>query len=354
MIRIHSLRGENIMQTRTIDFSATNPYPEKKNWLSLFHSFLSSSSSSANWVGKVILPAQMRKAATENIAAIQRELLENYLVRAESLTVATHDGALLDTFQLTPTATEISGIHDRFYIIKFNGNGMHYEDVLKGFVNDAKRLDATVVAFNYRGVGNSTKTPSSFQELITDGIAQVQRLLESGVNPAHITLDGLSLGGAVATMVAHYFHNKDLRVSLWNDRSFQSVSKAAAGLFAPNYPGLLGDAAFSSLESTSWAALSSTRWQENIAAAYNRSPAAYKGYMVVDKQSGDGVIAHKASLHRGVKEHEKNHTKTGFKVFSQSDQPGHNQYRGDLMSKDEPNKNGNDLFDDFVRKNRAF
>jgi len=122
------------------------------------------------------------------------------------------------------------------FIIKFNGNGGQYQDLLSQYGRDAQRLGKTVIGFNYRGVGNSQKTPDTFQDLITDGIAQVQRLLDNGANPEHILLDGHSLGGGIATMVVEHFHKKGHHIYLWNDRSFASISKAAAGIIAPDLP----------------------------------------------------------------------------------------------------------------------
>ena len=71
--------------------------------------------------------------------------------------------------------------------------------------------------------------PESFQDLVTDGIAQVQRVLDLGANPKNITLDGLSLGGGVADLlVAYHFHQLGKQVYLWNDRSFATPFKSCS------------------------------------------------------------------------------------------------------------------------------
>ena len=80
--------------------------------------------------------------------------------------------------------------------------------------------------------------------------------------------------------------------------------------------------------------------------------------MVVAKKSdhsnGDGVIAHKASLHKGVRASEKQaHSETGYKVLAQSNMfSGHNAPRRNLVSKNNPNVTGQDLFEQFELKKR--
>ena len=197
---------------------------------------------------------------------------------------------------------------------------------------------------------------------MTDGIDQVQRLLVYGADPKKITLDGLSLGGAVATMVAYHFYqnDKDVSVSLSNDRSLATLDAAAAGMLAPNLPGPLGDALFASSASTSWSVMKPTGWVVDVAKAYKAIPAENKFYMVVAKAKdypgkpslGDGVIAHRASLHKGVKDDEKKKgICTGHKVLAYG-MFGHNQSRRALISKDNPHISGQDLYEQFVMRNR--
>ena len=66
--------------------------------------------------------------------------------------MATHNGAVLDTIQLCPRIEQDKRLRDRQFILKFNGNGMLYEDALQNFTRDAERLQTTVVGFNYRKV----------------------------------------------------------------------------------------------------------------------------------------------------------------------------------------------------------
>jgi pimeloyl-ACP methyl ester carboxylesterase len=338
-----------------ISYQAPNPYPNK-SWFGSFFAFFSSSSSSTS-IGKLILPAQWRAP---------KVLTQHYVERLEALNsidvdggfIQTHDNTYLDTIQLMPTSESSTAPDEKYYIVKFNGNGGQYQDLVQQYAEESAELKATIIGFNYRGVGNSKKTPpNTFQELVTDGIAQVQRLLDDGADPKKITLDGISLGGAVATMVASHFHNRNLRVSLWNDRSLATLSKAAAGMIAPALPGLLGDACFESSATTSYSVMKLTGWDVDVATAYNAIPAEYKAYMVVAEKSqlstGDGVIAHKASLHSGVSANESNqHINTGHIVYSDSVYGGHNVSRRDLVSENASSITGQRLYENFVQRNR--
>lgn len=343
-----------------INFIAPNPYPvPKQNFIFEFFSSFSSSPTSFSVgepIGELVLPAQWRQPQTITENKITQ--VENYnAVTIDGGFIYTHDEAALDTIEIIPNQIQEVPIEKRRFIIKFNGNGGQYQDLFENYANDAQTLNAAVIGFNYRGVGQSIKAPKVFQDLITDGIAQVQRLLSKGANPENILLDGHSLGGGIATMVAQHFHNLNQRVYLWNDRSFASLSKAAAGIIAPNLPGILDDVLQTSIESSSWSVMKPSGWDVDVAAAYNSIPANFKGYMVVakpsDKSLGDGVISHPASLHKSVKQSEKQqHISTGHKVITSPDffRKGHNLSRSQLISKENSEENGQALFANFSRR----
>ncbi|HTM63408.1 MAG TPA: alpha/beta hydrolase [Gammaproteobacteria bacterium] len=319
------------------------------------YSFFSLSTSKR--IGQIILPAQRRPHQTISYDALELFASENNLIITPGI-VATHDGAELDTLELLSQFETEKQINEQYYIVKFNGNGMHYNDLLTIHAETANRLDTNIIAFDYRGVGASTQTPTTFNDLVTDGIAQVQRLLDEGVDSEKITLDGTSLGGGVATMVAHHFHKIGKPVYLWNDRSFASISQAATGMVASEAPGIFNDIYNSSVACLSWSGLGSTGWNAYVAKAYNEIPAKYKSYMYVAKKSarsgGDGVIVHPASLHRGVKSTEKAKGQfTGYKFYTASaDTKGHNLARTQLISATNSEQNAQDVFDSFVRSHR--
>lgn len=352
----NSSQKNNENEVIMISYQAPNPYPNTNTLFSSIGSLFSSSSQS---IGKLILPAQWRVPENLN-ARILENLSAKFSLHINAGYIGTHDGAIIDTIQLTPLSEQSNAIGKQCFIIKFNGNGMQYTDALEKFAIDAITLKETVIAFNYRGVGNSKKTPETFQNLVTDGIAQVQRLLDLGVHSKNITLDGLSLGGGVATMVAYHFHQQEKPVYLWNDRSFASLSKAAAGMLAPSLPGLADDIVNSSFESSSWSIMKPTGWDVDVASAYKAIPNEFKGYMVVAKKSehsdGDGIIAHRASLHKRVRAFEKQaHAETAHKVLARSNLygGGHNMPRNMLISKNNPRETGQDLFEHFEMKKRS-
>lgn len=333
-------------------YQAPKPGRQRKSFFSSLSSFSSSKS-----IGSVVLPAQNRVAGSID-QSTYLDIADSFGLVINTGIVGTHDKAMLDTIELKPVVEALKSIEDQYYIVKYNGNGMHYQDRLEEFVRDANKLQSNIIGFNYRGVGNSVKQPETIQDLITDGIAQVQRLIDSGVDSKKITLDGISLGGGVATMVAHYFHKNNQPVYLWNDRSFASLSKAAAGIFAPKSKGISSAIATSSLEASACFVMVPAGWDVEVAKAYNEINPAYKSHMYIAKKSeksnGDGVVSHPASLHTGVKPFEKkNNIHTGKKVFATHEKlQGHNLPRTFLHSKENPELNGQDLFDNFVRSHR--
>ena len=342
---------------------APNPYPQTSSlpswlrWLSSSNQSTPSSTSvsGSESIGKFILPAQTLVPSEIDFMQLYA-LAAQYDLNIEHGDVNTHDKAVLKTMQITPKRQLEQPENERRYVVKFVGNMTQYEQMLNTFISEAANLNATIVGFNFRGVGNSTKTPHTFQELVTDGIAEIDRLLKNGVNPENITIDGISLGAAIATMVAAYFHQHGKCVYLFNDRSLSRISAAAAGMLAPTFRWPFGDIAFSSTETTTWGVLKATGWQENLADAYNSIPAQYKTHMYVAKASeesiGDGVIAHPASLHVGVKRHEKEKgINTGHKVYARF-YAGHNQSRHDLDCKESEAKNGQEVYENFVLRKK--
>ncbi|HEV8052412.1 MAG TPA: hypothetical protein VGP47_07950, partial [Parachlamydiaceae bacterium] len=112
------------------------------------------------------------------------------------------------------------------WMINFNGNGQFYEEGLARFQEYGKNHEVNVLAFNYRGVGESQGEALNPSAWIADGEACVRYLLSKGVLEENIYIPGLSLGGAIGTQVAS-LHEK---IELINERSFGRLSDAAAAL----------------------------------------------------------------------------------------------------------------------------
>ena|GEM_PF-7042146 len=155
---------------------------------------------------------------------------KRYSLTYNLLNVTTHDDAILETLELKqphhiPAETN--------HIIYFTGNGSCYEDIINTMLADAKEFTCNAIGFNLRGVVNSTGSASSETHLLTDSIAQVQRLLDKGIPPEKIILKGHSLGGVLATLTAAHFKKLGIEVKLFNDRSLSSVTNFVISFFFP-------------------------------------------------------------------------------------------------------------------------
>lgn len=311
-----------------------------------------SSCSFSQNIGRLVLPAQKNSPKGANLLP-PMELIKSNDIALQYGLIETHDKAVLDTVVLKPKSNVDTALNEQHYIIKFNGNNGFYQDSLHSYVHEVKELGVTVIGFNYRGVDYSQKTPTCFQDLVVDGIAQVQRLLDSGVDSKKITLDGFSLGGAVATLVASYFHKMDKPVYLWNDRSFASLSGAALGIVEIQTTSLFSTLAMLPV----WGALNATNWEVSVVQAYHSIPDEYKAHAYIAKKSerslGDGVIGDVINLHHGVKIAEKKrNVNTGYKMYAQNTLfgRGHNRNRIHLTSANDPSETAEDVFVNFMRR----
>lgn len=204
--------------------------------------------------------------------------------------VITHDGETLNSLEIYPMHLEANR-----YIIKFETPGVRCDDLLEFYAYDAIRLKARVVGFDYRKQKIMADI-KAFDSYITDGIAQVQRLLDAGALASQIVLDGFAVGAVIATRVAAHFHKLGLKLYLWNDRSFSSTAKAMQQM-----------------------GISPDDEQENdVAALYNLIDSAYKRHCFLsrhDKHYASGDIAKSDSLHAAVKDYEKKRgINTGYKL----------------------------------------
>lgn len=275
-----------------------------------------------NKVGEQVLPAQ-------NLGVADQEAFETKIaginhsadLTADKYTVVTHDGAKLDTLQINHKNNDAVLPNQKQFIINFVGNGMQYEDIIDEMENDARELDCHVIGFNLRGVSNSKGKPKSKNDLVTDGIAQVQRLLDDGADPENITLKGHSLGAGVATLVAAHFHDHHQKVNLFNGRSFSTVTNFVIGQIrtADTNDRHNGHQETPGKKIIGWLAkpfvkfaMALTKWEIDAARAYKKLPESHKEYMVVRSSKrnrirdghllkDDPVIPHYASLHTSLK-----------------------------------------------------
>jgi pimeloyl-ACP methyl ester carboxylesterase len=281
-------------------------------------------------LGFLLLPAQNKMKKARVVPTSDGCIFERTDVR-------TDDKASLDTLDITPSNLQHSDPKQLMHVINFMGQAGRfdaYQPELNEYVHVkelseyAKNCQCKMICFNYRGVGGSSKNDRracSKDDLLKDGIAQVRRLLEQGIPPANIVLKGYSLGGAVATLVASHFHNLDIRLHLFNDRSFSSLTNVLVGRIRTLGTGT-GHQEYTVMKILGWLIkpaikliLLLVNWEIDADTAFKSLPEHYKDYIVVrsDKKRRQGasadpeqhglpkddtIIPHYASLHAALKE----------------------------------------------------
>lgn len=148
-------------------------------------------------------------------------------------TLQTLDNSKLDSVEVRNQGATTQKIGERRFIITSMPRSNNFVDWLKHYKIYAKELNATVIAFNYRGVGASKGLVTSENDLYNDAYAQAQRLLKLGAKPENIALMGECLGGNIATHTAGTLHEEGFPVKLFSARSFRSLTSIMEG---PCYP----------------------------------------------------------------------------------------------------------------------
>jgi hypothetical protein len=258
------------------------------------------------WIGGMVLPAQNENF---DFYAIPDEVVsacnESNLI-CEKHTIITHDGAQLDSLEVNHVDQMALEPKYQKYIINLVGNAMCYELILAEMKKEAQSLQANVIGFNFRGVGQSTGKVKSKDDLLVDGIAQVQRLLDQGVSSQNITLKGHSLGASIASLVALHFHQLGQPINVFNSRSFSSLTDFVVGMirlaFNDNLGGKILGWVLSPLIKF---AVSLANWEIDAGSAFKRIPEAFRDYIVVRSRKhiregrlDDNVIPHYASIHK--------------------------------------------------------
>jgi hypothetical protein len=96
--------------------------------------------------------------------------------------IVTHDKAFIDTIELTPESELSKSTSERKFIIKFNGNGGQYQDLMREYAYDADQLKQTVIGFNYRGVGRSVGKDGVISHSASLGYNIKETEKENGIN----------------------------------------------------------------------------------------------------------------------------------------------------------------------------
>ena len=136
----------------------------------------------------------------------------------------TTDNAVLDSVEVRNPEASKQAFSERHFIVTCMPRSNNYVDWMKQYQVYAKNLDATIIAFNYRGVGLSKGVVTNQHSLYMDAYAQAQRLIELGAKPENIAFMGECLGGNIAAHAAGTLQEEGHAVKLFNARSFRSLT----------------------------------------------------------------------------------------------------------------------------------
>ena len=260
--------------------------------------------------------------------------------------IRTNDGAKLDTVEFIHESQNSKNISEQKYIINYVGNGMCYEHAKEDMLNDVNKLNCNVIGFNFRGVASSTGKATSKDDLLTDSIAQVQRLLDKGVTPNNIVLQGHSLGASIATLTAAHFHQQGVDINVFNGRSFSTLTNVVIGQVRKNIGAVFSFILMPFIK----LALLITNWEIDAASAYKSIPDNNREYMVVlGDNNYDPVITTYGGLHSALNNSEQHEYS---KVVDHGKFIGnlHNVEASLLSNQEVEPKNGFDLFSAFFNR----
>ena len=263
---------------------------------------------------------------------------------------------LLNTYQYEPEALKAVAVADKKYVVHFNGNAQFAADKIEESVQESKNLNCVAIAFDYPGIGTKEDKAKNTKDLVKAGVAQVESLIKAGAKPENIVLDGHSLGGAVATLVAAELHKKGQPVHLINGRSFSKLSTETdlllnkqAGLLAGqvNSDGTVKEnskikALGPLLGKLAKVGIKAAGLEMNAAKAYKSIPDEYKTCYFAQK---DEIIPFKASLAKavGVKKDD------DFIAFSSGKNTGdHNSSAREIFNTEF--KNADEFRTEFIKK----
>ena len=159
---------------------------------------------------------------------------QNSETKISFYSLETYDNAVLDSVAFSSESEEKKPMAERKFIITCLANGQNYINWMKDFNYSSKEIGCTVIGFNYRGIDYSQGLVWTENNMIDDVRAQVRLLLEQGAKPENIGLEGMCVGAAVATLAAAREHEQQIKVKLYNERSFRSIPRVLAGTFLPN------------------------------------------------------------------------------------------------------------------------
>jgi hypothetical protein len=122
------------------------------------------------------------------------------------------------------------------YFVLFQGRGEYYESRFRDMAKQAHSTGANILGFNPKGFHSSTGHTKKLSDLVDDGIAVVEYLLQKGVDHRNIVLQGNSLGAGVQEMVVEYFRqNQGISFRQINSNSFKNLASVVAHHYKAPY-----------------------------------------------------------------------------------------------------------------------
>ncbi|RUR04943.1 hypothetical protein [Legionella sp. km772] len=283
--------------------------------------------------GQTFAPNQIHFRGLENLSEEQKELFYQKLEKRLHhdfrqnrqqiyfYTLQTTDNSVLDSVEVRGPDAAKTEISERHFIIAAMPRSNNFVDWLKHYQVYAKNLNATIIGFNYRGVGLSTGIVTNQNSLYADAYAQAQRLLLLGARPENIALMGECLGGNVAAHTAGTLHEEGLPVKLFNARSFRSLSSIIEGRTKPAAQAALWHPAtwfnwltYALIKLILIPVIHSANWDLNIDKQFTTIPPHDRDFLVVRSKKDDQgrrfaddiMVPHKnASTYSLVKEQTK-------------------------------------------------
>ena len=112
------------------------------------------------------------------------------------------------------------------HIVNFFGHGEYYEMDFRDMALETKATGATLYGFNCPGLNSSDGQVLTSSDLINSGVAFVNNLLEKGIHPDDIILQGNCFGGVIGEKVKDYFKENSIKLRSINSNSFLSFESA--------------------------------------------------------------------------------------------------------------------------------
>jgi effector protein SdbA len=218
-------------------------------------------------------------------------------------TLEPKDNIFLESVEISENEEKTKPMAERKFVIACMARNQNYMYWLKDFYTSAKNIGCTVISFNYHGLDYSTGRAWTQKDLVNDAVAQAQRLLALGVKPENIAFEGMSMGGAIATLATAKMHDMGHKVYLYNERSYRSLVRLMVGYVMP------------ASQSNPWNPLNWLRymlvgftyvfvapiirligWHIDAATAWDRIPYSHKSYSVArnhenpNKYDDDDVV----------------------------------------------------------------